>query len=127
LCSVFYLFIKQNLQLMSTKVLLTIAALIGAICGGLWYHNTYMCCCNTNKTNTNNGATKTANSLPYYFTAANDKTIDLSASFGKYGDSLQRNYGAGDTLKIVGYYYNTEDSTVAMERANQVNQCYLCN
>jgi outer membrane protein OmpA-like peptidoglycan-associated protein len=101
---------------MNGKSLLTLAALLGVILGGLWYHNTYMCCCDGVATNTTAGASKAH--LPYYFNAAKDKTMDLGDGFGKYADSLQRNYGSSDTVKIVGYYYNGEDSTFGMDRAN---------
>ena len=97
---------------MNGKALLTLAALLGVILGGLWYHNTYLCCCDGAATGI------TANNLPYYFNTAKNKTINLGAGFGKYTDSLQRNYGAGDTVKINGYYYNGEDSTFGIERAN---------
>jgi OmpA-OmpF porin, OOP family len=101
---------------MNSKALLPILGLLGlAVLWGWYYNNNTACCANNPE-----GIAAGKNTLPYYFNGANDKIVDTSLSFTNYQDSIKRGYGAGDTILVTGYYYNTEDSAVGLERANQL-------
>jgi OmpA-OmpF porin, OOP family len=104
---------------MNGKFLITLALLLGLILYAGWNYTERHTCCKpaTGESETvlaaNPGAT-----MPHWFTGANDINAKTGDLFPAYADDATKNMAATDRLGITGYYYNTEDSTKGLARAN---------
>jgi outer membrane protein OmpA-like peptidoglycan-associated protein len=103
---------------MNGKFLITLAALLGLILFAGWNYTERHTCCKPAMEGETGLATDPGATMPHWFTGSNDINAKTGDLFPAFADGAVKDMSSTDRLGITGYYYNTEDSTKGLARAN---------